>query len=154
MDLTYITHQSGYTRLNGPWYHLPALFSQSMPASGTRNVTLLDSHARAGFDKAFGNTFGNEGAREKYQTTPCASHNVTRGWVNSLRLPSALNARHMMGCKAQGSGSHQSAAWCLIHLMCMTHWATSYHHISSHHYHLNHKSCAGFGSWQLHILRR
>ena len=26
MDLSYIAHQSGYTRLNGPWYHLPALF--------------------------------------------------------------------------------------------------------------------------------
>ena len=28
MDLTYMAHQSGYTRLNGPWYHLPALFLQ------------------------------------------------------------------------------------------------------------------------------
>ena len=26
MDLMYIAHQSGYTRLKGPWYHLPALF--------------------------------------------------------------------------------------------------------------------------------
>ena len=67
--------------------------------------------------------------REKYQTTPCASHNVTRGWVNSLRLPSASRARHMMCCKAQGSGSHQSTAWCLSHLVCMTQWATTYHHM-------------------------
>ena len=67
--------------------------------------------------------------REKYQTTPCASHNVTRGWVNSLRLPSASWARHMMCCKAQGSVSHQSTAWCLSHLVCMTQWATTYHHM-------------------------
>ena len=58
--------------------------------------------------------------RGKYQATPCASHKVTRGWVNSLRLPSVSGARRMMCCKAQGSGSHQSTAWCLIHLVCMT----------------------------------
>ena len=29
MDLSYIAHQTGYTRLNGSWYHLPALFLQA-----------------------------------------------------------------------------------------------------------------------------
>ena len=38
MDLTYIAHQSGYTRLNGPWYHLPALFLHRF-----QSVTLLAS---------------------------------------------------------------------------------------------------------------
>ena len=28
MDLSYIAHQTGYKRFNGPWYRLPALFLQ------------------------------------------------------------------------------------------------------------------------------
>ena len=38
MDLSYIAHQTGYTRLNGPWYHLPALFLHRF-----QGVTLLAS---------------------------------------------------------------------------------------------------------------